>query len=184
MRAMISIGCLLLVVGFALARMAKGPPGLPPMAIVAGGDSKIEEASIRRITSAAELRKVWLEHHGTTYDSIHSPTFEVDMSRCEVVAVFLGKMFNTAGMHVVSVMDDGDVIVVRFIDDGFQTLGRLNDADAEGGARKTTPYAFIVLPKSDKVICVEHDVRQYTRDPPSWKEIARLSAKTASTTKP
>ena len=44
---------------------------------------------------------------------------------------------------------------------------------------RVTPYGFVILPKTDKPILVEHDVaghKAVTPTPPDWQEAARLPA--------
>lgn len=143
-----------------------------PLALLSGADSKVSEASYRRVTSADQWRRVWLDHLGLSDDTIYGPLFEVDFQRCMVLAVFRGKMVNVASERVDSVTQTERAIVVRIDDIGYQTFG----FDNEGGAEHVTPYAFIVLPKSGKQIVFENNVQGQKGQPPVWKELARIEA--------
>ena len=138
-----------------------------PLALLSGADSKVSEASYRRVTSADQWKRVWLDHLGLEDDDIYRPVFDVDFQRCMVLAVFRGKMDNIASQRVDSVTETERAIVVRIAHVGYQTIG---------GWKHVTPFVFIVLPKSGKRIVLEDNVQTYMAHPPEWKELARIEA--------
>ena len=96
---------------------------------------------------------------------IYRPALEVDLARCEVVALFRGDSINSCGLRVGSVTEDGDTVVVRFDDISFQTMS----SGGKDGGDRVVPYAFIILPKSEKTIVLEENVQSIIGGPPQWK---------------
>lgn len=143
-----------------------------PLAVLSGASSKVSEARYRRVISADEWRRVWLDHLGMNTDAINRPLFEVDFQRCMVLVIFGGKMVNVASERVDSVTETERAIVVRIDDVGYQTGGIGGDDHAD----HVTPFAFVVLPKSVKQIILENNVQMYKGHPPEWKELARIEA--------
>lgn len=139
-----------------------------PLVVFTSNDSHMSKADYRKIASAEEWTQTWLEHLGMQEDTIYRPSMEVDFSRCTVVAIFSGKSINGRGFRVESVTEDNDKIVVRFDDISYQTAG------PDGGGDQVTPYAFIVLPKSEKPVVLEENVQNIKGELPKWKEVARL----------
>jgi hypothetical protein len=137
--------------------------------VLTGNDSKIVKTAYQRVRSAAEWKRTWLGHLGLQSDTIYRPAMEVDFNRCMVIAVFGGKYVNSCGYRIESVTEDKNSIVIRFDDVSYQTAG------ADGSADRVTPYAFVVLPKSEKPVVLEKDEQSYKGHPPEWKEVARLS---------
>ncbi|HEV2293884.1 MAG TPA: hypothetical protein VGR35_08500 [Tepidisphaeraceae bacterium] len=144
---------------------------MAPLTVLTGNDSHVKKPTYERITSAADWKKTWLNHLGMKEDTIYRPAMEVDFSRCEVIAVFEGESWNSCGFRIDSVTEQDDSIVVRFDDISYQTAG------PDGGGDRVTPFAFVVLPKSQKLITLEDNVQQYIGHPPEWKEVARRAHK-------
>jgi|SRR5947207_2317567 len=142
-----------------------------PLTVLTGNDSHIKKEAFLRITSATDWKRTWLDHLGMKEDTIYRPAMEVDFTRCEVLVVFVGASVNTCGLRVDSITETDDAIVVRFDDVSYQTLfGKEDKGD------QVSPYAFIVLPKANKVIVLEDNVQRYIGHAPEWKEVARLEA--------
>jgi hypothetical protein len=94
---------------------------------------------------------------------------EVDFNRFLVVALFGGESFNSCGYRVEAVREDKASVFVSFSSIGYQTAG------PEGGADRVAPYAFVVLPRSEKQIVLHETARSKNpRDAPLTKEVARL----------
>jgi hypothetical protein len=86
-----------------------------------------------------------------------------------VIAAFQGSGWNSAGLRAVSVLEEKDRIVLRFVSKGYQTAG------PGGGGKQVTVYGFFVLPRSDKTVVVEEEQRSLDpRVPPVWKERAKF----------
>lgn len=142
-----------------------------PLTTFTGNNSHVKRQTYERIQSPDAWKKTWLGHLGMKEDTIYRPAMEVDFSRCEVIAIFEGDSWNSCGFRIDSVAENGNSIVVRFDDISYQTAG------PDGGGDRVTPFAFVVLPKSQKPIALEDNVQQYIGHPPAWKEVARLEAK-------
>ena len=153
-----------------------------PLAVISGDDSHITQASFRRVETDAAWQRLWLDHLGLGEDTIYRPKLDVDLARCTVVAIFDGRTFNRTGMKVDSVARAGGELVVRYRDVTFQTSSGFTSApslltdppNAGGGAVPVTPFAFVVLPKTDRPIIVEEDLHRIKGGPPLWKQVAKL----------
>jgi hypothetical protein len=53
----------------------------------------------------------------------------------------------------------------------YQTAGGI-----DGGRVPVTPYAFVVIPNSAKLVLIEENVQSLKEKPPVWSERARLKA--------
>ena len=60
---------------------------------------------------------------------------------------------------------------LRFDDMSYQTAGGI-----DGGRVPVTPYAFVVIPNSAKLVLIEENVQSLKEKPPVWNERARLKA--------
>jgi len=111
---------------------------------------------------------VWAAHLGTSPDDAYRAAFEVDFDKCVVVAILKGDQINVRGVEVNSLLDNQDSTILRFTQVYYQTanVGKNKPPDK--------PFAFVVLPKTNKQIILEEDVYTVTNEPPKWKEIARL----------
>ena len=135
------------------------------LTVLSGNNSHILKQGYYRIESAADWKTTWLEHLGLKGDTIYRTAMEVDFQRCIVIAVFDGKRDNSCGFRVEAVDEDKGVVRVRFSDVWYQTWG---DPD------QVAPYAFIVLPKSDKIVVLQQTTHT-TEGTDYTREVARLS---------
>jgi len=143
-----------------------------PLVTLAGAESKIAEKEYDRVTTKAELVKVWLRHvgadparHNDYYNEEGVP--DVDFGRCMVVAVFGGKCINSAGICAISVTEEADRVLLRFDHRSFQS-------GPEG--KRATPFGFFVVPRSTKALVLEENVQHIIGGEPEWKERARFDA--------
>ncbi|MHC4137878.1 MAG: hypothetical protein ACYS0K_23295 [Planctomycetota bacterium] len=143
-----------------------------PYVTLAGARSEIKMAEDHRIATQEELTAVWLKHVGAD-PSRHSDYYNkagvpvVDLDRCMVVAVFGGRCINSAGIHVVSVAEEKDRVLLRFDHRSYQS-------GAEGD--RVTPFGFFFMPRSGKPLVLEENVQNLIGGPPKWKERARFDA--------
>jgi len=100
---------------------------------------------------------------GTSVDDHYRARFEVDFRRCTVVAILLGESINTCGIEIHSVAELHDSVTVRFETLNYQTAGESNNKPPD------TPYAFVILPRTEKTIVVARGIREYTGPPTAWK---------------
>jgi hypothetical protein len=169
------------IVGFVLGVVSLGVlSGLPasddavatvtkPCVVITGADSKVSKCAYHRIAGMDDWTQVWLEHKGHKpdgkYDHFHNPAGVplVDFTRFTVIGIFQGTGGNSAGISAVSLTEQPDRIVFRFVDLSYQTIGP---------GKSTTSYAFFVIPRSAKPVVLEEDVQSGGRTgiQPLWKE--------------
>jgi hypothetical protein len=170
----------LLVLHQAAAPACQGPPTPPlrhlqPYVALTGADSAVAAPAYHRLRTPAELARVWLLHLGQPVpDGEHDFFYnepgvpEVDFEACEVVAIFGGKGWNSAGFQVESVDDEATCRRLRFDHRSYQTEG------PTGGGKRVTPYGFFVLPRTDLPLVLEEDVQSLIGAPPEWRQRAQL----------
>ena len=185
LRLLFCIGCLAgYSHGSPNARLGEHPTSRATTAPVdvlvtlSGADSEIPEPTYVRITTKEAFQSLYLRHLGKDpaqfdahYNEYQVPT--IDFDRCMVVAVFQGNTWNTANLYVREVHDERARLVVRFDRHSYQTFGFGSD----GGGKRVTPFGFFVMPRSEKEIVLEENVRQYLNEGPRWQECARLAAR-------
>lgn len=160
------------------AQTEKAPIASKPLVVLAGANSHIHKPSFQRITTPAAWARTWASHLGTSTDDAYRPTLEVDFDRCLVVAVLCGDEVNVRGMEVASIRDSAESLFIRVERMYYQTAGEGNNKPPD------RPYAFIVLPKTDKNIVLEENTQQYSGRPPVWKQWVRLEGSMPSKSKP
>jgi len=150
------------------------PPMSKPLVAISGTNSHVSKPSYQRIVTPEDWTRVWVSHLGTTSDNAYRPLLEVDFDRCLVVAIFRGERGNIRQIQVHSLSETADSIVIRFEELGYQTSVRAGEVDEYKVPDR--PYAFVILPKSDKAIVLEENInRSLVLDgPPKWKSVARL----------
>lgn len=139
-----------------------------PLAVHSGADSKVTRPQYKLITADKQWQDIWASHLGTSADDAYRQAFEVDFDKCMVVAILRGNRTNVRGVKIYETIYNGDAIVLRFDDVGYQTAG------PDGGAETKTPFAFVVLPNVAKDVVLEEDVQQYLGERHEWKELTRL----------
>lgn len=144
-------------------------PTSKPLVVMSGEVSHVAKPLCRRLASPEEWARVWASHLGTTVDDAYRPILEIDFDRCLIVAIFRGREANVLGIEINSLSEVADLVIIRFSTLGYQSAGE--DAD-----EMSRPYAFIVLPKSNKTIVLQENVQQNKSGEPQWKEYARLVA--------
>jgi len=153
------------------------PRSMRPAVAFAGAQSRIEMASWHRLQNAQDLARIWLQNlgrelpqagadYGFYYNDAAVP--EVDFECYEVIAVFAGKGWNSAGIQAIAVQDEKECRRFRFDHRSYQTMG------PDGGGVRVCAFGFFVLPKTELPIVLEEDVQNLIGKPPVWKERARL----------
>ncbi len=155
-----------------IAMPAEEPAGrqFKPCVAITGADSQVTEHRYQRVTSADDWTRVWQEHKGQKptgqydlhYDPLTLPL--IDFDHYMVIAIFQGNGWNSAGLRAVSISEDEDRVVFRFMDKGYQTGG------PNGGGQKVAVYGFFVLPRSTKPVVLEENHQSLKGEPPVWKE--------------
>ena len=147
-----------------------------PVLVLSGADSRVDKPAYHRVTSQQAWDNLWLSHLGKTEaDKFreHIPVVTIDFEKNIVIAIFQGTSTNSRGLQITSVDEAKDFITLCFDDISYQTAGGLG---VGGGSVQVTPYAFVVVPRSSKVIVVKEDIQGLKDKPPEWKERARLRA--------
>jgi hypothetical protein len=148
---------------------------LRPVVAITGAKSAIEKPACHRLRSAQELARIWLQHlgkeppageYGFYYNEAAVP--EVDFEAFEVVAIFGGSGWNSAGFLVESIGDEKGARTIRFDDKSYQTEG------PDGGGKRVSPFGFFVLPRTELPIVLQQNVQSLIGEPPQWQERARL----------
>jgi hypothetical protein len=155
-----------------------------PLVAISGTDSQVRAAFYKRVTTSKEWQQIWADHLGTSVDDHYRPLFELDFEHCLMIAIFRGEQIQTRRLQIETVSENADSLVIRFWQIGY---------GVSVGPDGTTPpperpYAFIVLPKTNKPIILEEKIwskeDQARNRPPEWKEIARLSPDPAPSSGP
>ncbi len=145
-----------------------------PLIVLAGADSKVEKAAYYRVSSEEAWQRIWLSHLGKTEEDRfreQMPIVQIDFKKCMVIAIFKGAASNSRGLDIISIDEQDDTVSLRFDDMSYQTAGGL-----DGGRVPVTPYAFVVIPNSAKLVLIEENIQSLKEKPPVWKERAMLKA--------
>jgi hypothetical protein len=152
------------------AENEKRPPVSKPLVAISGADSHVHvrKPSYERVTTPEDWARIWISHLGTTKDDAYRPLLEVDFDRCLVVVIFGGERINIRRIEIDSLSENTNSIVIRFTELGYQTDGADNNKPSD------RPYAFIIVPKTNKSIVLERNLANLGVQAPEWKEVARL----------
>ncbi|MFZ4083258.1 MAG: hypothetical protein ACOYKN_18665 [Pirellula sp.] len=145
-----------------------------PLIVLAGADSKVGKPAYYRVSSEEAWQRIWLSHLGKTEADRfreHMPIVQIDFKKCMVIAIFKGAASNSRGLNIISTDEREDTVYLRFDDMSYQTAGGL-----DGGRVPVTPYAFVVIPNSAKLVLIEENIQSLKEKPPVWNERARLKA--------
>ena len=145
-----------------------------PLIALTGADSKVDKPAYYRVSSEEAWQRIWLSHLGKTEADRfreHLPIVQIDFTKCMVIAIFKGAASNSRGLNIVSIDEHEDTVSLRFDDMSYQTAGGI-----DGGRVPVTPYAFVVIPNSAKLVLIEENVQSLKEKPPVWNERARLKA--------
>jgi hypothetical protein len=122
-----------------------------PLVSMSGANSEVREASYQRVESPDTWARIWAKHLGTSVDDAYRAHLEVDFDRCEVVVIFRGEQINARGVQIDSTEEMEDAVIVRFTQLGYQTAGASNNEPPD------RPYAFIVIPTTQKSIVLKEN---------------------------
>ena len=86
-------------------------------------------------------------------------------------AVSRGEQTNVYGLDCRIAKQSSKDVLIRLNDLAYQTAGRDSNGD------RKWPFAFIVIPKTERPIVIQDNVQQYKGEPAEWKEIVRLGKK-------
>ena len=169
MRLAILPVCGLCVSIFAAGLLAAEPASktIKPIVVLSGAHSRIAQPALEIVTTADAWDRLWAKHLGTTRDDADQTRVEVDFDRYMVAAILPGNQVNVRGVKIDSITEEKDALRIRFDYASYQTSGAANKKPP------ATPYAFVVLSKSDKSIVAEENAQIYRGQPPQWKEWLR-----------
>jgi hypothetical protein len=143
--------------------------GAKPLITLHGRNSKIRKLKLLRITTAEDWRALWMEHKTGSAKPGDVPGdleyVELDFGQVMAVAVFEGEGINCRGYSATSITEEEGRILVR-----------LNAHTYQSGSDTpvTQAWGILILPRSNKEVVLEHDVRSLIAEPPKWKEWTRF----------
>ena len=159
------------LLAFAIALQAHNQSD-KPLLVLTGADSHISQPTVLRADSADQWQQIWIKHLGVTPQTIHRPAMEIDFGKCTLLAIFKGATANRTGVRVVSIDELPDALQIRLEDISYQTLSSGKD----GGIEHVTPFAFVLIPRTSKLLVIEENVQGYKDRSAEWKQIAKLKA--------
>jgi len=175
MTKFLMIGTLLLCLNF---NSRAQDEHIRPYVIMSGADSHISTPSCLRIITESQWDTTWLEHMGWEKKQIYDQYYNrlgipiIDFNKCMVIAIFLGKSWNTAGITVISIQEENDQIVLGFDLKSYQSM--------EPGDQ-VKPYGIFVLSNSNKQVLLQINRQSFEsrikKDPPVWKDYQRFPAR-------
>jgi hypothetical protein len=148
-----------------------GPIGVKPLMTLYGSDSKITKSKTLRVTTTKEWDALWNEHRGDSKTDRFS--LDLDFEKVMVIAIFGGEGFGEHYFTSQSIVEANDRITIR-IDANTYQWGYSPDAKA------LRPWGILVLPRSNKKLVLESDMRGLIADPPKWKEWTSFPAMPAN----
>jgi hypothetical protein len=184
MRWLVVFGSMVLPVdsiGFA----ADPPRKVKPVVAWMGIDSKQTKDSFARCGSPNDWQATWNGHRAQEKTADDPTRPEVDFDSHIVIAVFR----KTSRIRVSEVVEEEDCVRVRYQPWGNQIIFvpdsakgtvktmELGRGELDPGKPYLLSFAFVVLPKTSKVVVLEEDVQDWIGKPPVWKEQAKFPAR-------
>lgn len=175
---LIALGIVPTIGRYSAGRFADEPSAsvLRPLVALDGRKSQIKKVKQLRITSADDWRALWREHQNGSAEASVSPrafeSIDLDFERVMAVAIFKGEGPVSTGVTAESIREIDGEIVIRLDEHSYQT-GLAPDMAVPS---KDCAWGILVLPRSNKAIVFERDVRTLIADPPEWKKLTRLPA--------
>jgi hypothetical protein len=168
-----SVACTMIVIGSASA--GDPPTKVRPVIEWTGTDSSVPKSSYIRCQSPKELQAAWKDHYKDR-DHAHraAPVPEVDFDRYMLLALFQGNGSQNYGLYVIEILDEPAGLRVRYGVSGYQVALALSEEDRRYMA--TRSYAFVVIPRSDKVVTFEQGYRSMSDDPWEWTKVGTAPA--------
>jgi len=136
-----------------------------------GEHSKIIQEKLVRVTRADDWEALWNEHkYGSeNSDKVNggAEMLEVDFRQLMAITVFEGIGVQCRGYTADSTIESDDRITIRIKKLSYSVVGDPIVSEAWG---------IFVLPKSNKEVIVEVDVRSTNAEPAKWKEWKKFPA--------
>jgi hypothetical protein len=151
------------------------PRKIKPVMVWTGTESKQTKESFARCCSQKDWEASWHKHKGRDEKTDRGTCPEVDFDSYMVIVIFHGESYQNHGIDIKSVTEEKGCVRVRYRPSWYQVASVPGQAE-DFKALETQTYAFVVLPRSEKAIVMEEDVRNLIPDPPVWKERAKLAA--------
>lgn len=137
---------------------------ISPNSVLTGQRSKIEKQSFHLIRDQDELTQLWRTHLGWPKKGDPPPRFEIAFPNQDVVALFHGADVES---------DSLTVSVVSFCGHRFVFYQQRRYVAAER-VITSSPYAFVILPRSDKPITIVEGIRGDFGKTERWEVRASL----------
>jgi hypothetical protein len=155
---------------------------IQPTVVLTGVDSQQSREAFVRCDSTDAWQATWKAHRSEGFET---SCMDVDFQSHMVVAVYSP----SSRISIVDVSENESSVRIRYRPYGNQIIF-IPDADGKnvkvyqagrGELDLSKPsllsYAFIVIPKRNKVIVIEEDVRRLISGPAIWKDKAKLPVK-------
>lgn len=151
-------------------------PAVCPVAWT-GTTSLISEAQTLLIGTESDWRNMWLEHTGQPTDiwPPKDPVPEVDFSTYCILAIFGGKIQQTAGYTAHSFEKSDDTAIFRFVP---RVYGVSSGPNTPKDAFQNTPYGFFLIPKGLKRVRLEEGIIESKSEPvKKFKAVGEVAIK-------
>ena len=126
-----------------------------------------------RVVNERDWQSLWSEHQfGKSKEAAGNDVrVEFDFSHVIVIAVFQGKGILCCGYKLDSILETKDRLTLR-----VRALYYQLSPTADSKHLTSSGWGVFVIPRSDKQIVLEQDVRLLVNDPPKWKKWTTISA--------
>ncbi len=165
-----TLGTTILLCLAACAAAPAAPPG--PLVGLTGTDSEVREPDWLLLRSAEELLTVWRHHRfgEGAADGMLPPDSppDVDFARCDVLAVFTGRVFQSQGLRAVELREETACRRLRYDHLTYQSHG-------PGKPRRVYVYGLFVVPRSRLPVVFEENTQNLLGGEPIWTERARVA---------
>lgn len=155
----------------------------PATVTIDGDRSQVVTREFHLILNPEDWDQLWRRHREGQQRQPELNGITVDYSTQMVVAIFMGRENQIAGIEIPPILyaREGASALMRYRPVWYST-GAIADEDREAAeeAAKVTPYAFVVMPKTDDVLVaeatdvVDNDGPEQTL---KWRSVVTLSEK-------
>jgi hypothetical protein len=143
-----------------------------PIAVLHGANSKIVKERMLRVLAEKEWKDLWSEHKLGVTDKKAMPRgfeyLDFDFDKVMIIAIFAGKGCCCDGFTCHSINERRDRIVVQVHSLTYQVGIASFPSRKVGEIPETQAWGILVLPRSNKEVVLERDVRDLIEDPPKW----------------
>ncbi len=163
------------------------PRQLKPILFWTGSDSHQTTQLFSRCDTEEEWSVIWRKHQSRDENYYPRLCPTVDFEKYMVIAIFAGEVSSDVGLDLEGITDEKDFLRLRYREFTYQTASgnfspNTKASDLKPEIRKKREYrcyAFVILPRSTKVVLLEEGTFPNGRldEPMAWKERAKLAVK-------